>query len=306
MRAADTSVKLNVGTNSGASTQTQPDAGGKPQGDKPETTRVNLPPIAPTTSDLFRMKNTYREAVRAEIMETQLDDRHDIKGNTIYRLAFDATVLPGAKTNALAIIKVTLSHNPTKLVYDYKELYYDWMRRMQVTVANSVEGIAGQLTGRFPDLRIRLTLTEFVLRRLCEGFLTPGELEGEIAAERRRQPRQCDPYRRASPELLNMASARKMLSEFSVTYRKFRDAVVMRNAEAAVKSNANGKDLKPEELRFAVASLQHCSGLPSRSVDITVAGIKTNVRALPLIRPLRGSTAQSSYTRGYEGLLLAK
>ena len=36
----------------------------------------------------------YREEVRSEIMETRLDDRHDILGNTLFRLKFDATILP--------------------------------------------------------------------------------------------------------------------------------------------------------------------------------------------------------------------
>jgi hypothetical protein len=56
--------------------------------------------------------NTYREEVRSEMMQTLLDDRHDILGNTIYRLAIDATVLAGRKSDKLALISVILNYNP--------------------------------------------------------------------------------------------------------------------------------------------------------------------------------------------------
>ena len=113
-----------------------------------------------TTSALFRAKNSYREEVRAEMMETQLDDRHDILGNTVYRLSFDASVLAGTRRDVLAGISVKLSHCPnranlsdtdtcsskgltddrlsaTKRMYDedYERLYYDWIRDLQKTVA---------------------------------------------------------------------------------------------------------------------------------------------------------------------------
>jgi hypothetical protein len=57
-----------------------------------------------TTLDRFVAMNMYRDTVRTELMHTLLDDRHDINGNTIYRLGFDATVLGGNSSNQLAII----------------------------------------------------------------------------------------------------------------------------------------------------------------------------------------------------------
>lgn len=259
-KTTGTSLAVSVGAKPGGS-----DGGGNPSGqsdpakaDKQEGARV-VAPIEPTTSDLFRMKNTYREAVRAEIMETQLDDRHDIRGNTIYRLTFDATVLPGAKTDALAIIKVTLSHNPKDLRDEYRELYYDWMRRMQVTVDESMEGITNQLAFRRPDLRIRLTLMEFVLRKLCEKLLKP--------AEQTERERPCDPDQ--TPESPQMAAARKTLGEFGARYRRFRDAAITREAFADLASDKNAKDLSPEELKLAFAALQDAC-MMSRSITASI------------------------------------
>jgi hypothetical protein len=50
----------------------------------------------------------YREQLRNLIIENQLDDRHDLNGNSLYRFRFDASVLPGTNTQASALITVRL------------------------------------------------------------------------------------------------------------------------------------------------------------------------------------------------------
>lgn len=89
--------------------------------DQPEVATRNLSPEEPTI-DRFRDLHTFREEVRAELMQTQLDDRHDLVGNTIYRLTFDTTILPGPNTRKLAWIEVELtkgtSSNEVKDIYD--------------------------------------------------------------------------------------------------------------------------------------------------------------------------------------------
>ena len=60
--------------------------------------------------DKFRAALTYREQIRTMIIENQLDDRHDLRGNSLYRLRFDAAVIPGDNTRASA--KVTVSVLP--------------------------------------------------------------------------------------------------------------------------------------------------------------------------------------------------
>lgn len=281
-RSTSSTIRASMGTPSNGSDNAG--ANGAGSGDKPpsDVARVNLPPIAPTTSDLFRMKNTYREEVRSEIMETQLDDRHDIKGNTIYRLAFDATVLPGSKTNALAVIKVTLSHNPANLEYDYEELYYDWMRRMQGTVASSIEGIATQLAARQPDLRIKLTLMEFVLRRLCEKRMPK---DGSI--EDRELQKQCDPYSRS--ESARITEYRKVLAEFSTKYATFRIAAMNQYALDELSSTAEAKDLAPEQLQALIPQLQQaCGGSPFGFVAMSIAGRGAKVRCPRTDSPFEG------------------
>jgi hypothetical protein len=49
-----------------------------------------------------------RDQIRNLLIENQLDDRHDLSGNALYRLKFDTTVLPGHKTLAHAEVYVRL------------------------------------------------------------------------------------------------------------------------------------------------------------------------------------------------------
>ena len=42
------------------------------------------------------------------MIENQLDDRHDLRGNSLYRLRFDATVLPGWNTRVSANVVVSV------------------------------------------------------------------------------------------------------------------------------------------------------------------------------------------------------
>jgi hypothetical protein len=67
--------------------------------------------IDQTTLDKFLAKNNYRDTVRTQLMQTLLDDRHDISGNTIYRLGVDSTIIGGSGEDQLAVIYVTLIHD---------------------------------------------------------------------------------------------------------------------------------------------------------------------------------------------------
>ena len=59
--------------------------------------------------DIFRDKLAYREEIRAEMLENALDDRHDLGGNTAYRLTFGATVLPSEGVRDWAAVNVKIS-----------------------------------------------------------------------------------------------------------------------------------------------------------------------------------------------------
>ena len=59
-----------------------------------------------SNADLFRDALEYRNEVRTELLRNQLDDAHDLEGNTLYRISFNTTVVPGENTSALAVVSV--------------------------------------------------------------------------------------------------------------------------------------------------------------------------------------------------------
>lgn len=68
----------------------------------------------PTTAaaspiDTFRDRLAYREEIRSELISNALDDAHDLAGNSLYRLSFDATIFPGTDTSAWAVVGVQAS-----------------------------------------------------------------------------------------------------------------------------------------------------------------------------------------------------
>lgn len=135
---------------------------------------TNNTSITPTTAELFRAKNNFRNLVRTEMMQTQLDDRHDIRGNTVYRFSFDASILAGSRTDALAAIEVRLSHSPRNdketALYreDYIQVYSDWVRYMQSFLANSSSSISQLLLAGTSEPRLRLLYSQFLISRICE------------------------------------------------------------------------------------------------------------------------------------------
>lgn len=64
--------------------------------------------IPPTPFDQLDGLLAYRERVRNLLIENQLDDRHDLRGNSLYRLRFDAALLPGHNTRNSANVVVSV------------------------------------------------------------------------------------------------------------------------------------------------------------------------------------------------------
>lgn len=102
----------------------QPATSGQDSADKQYKSQI-LEPII----DRFHDLHTFREEVRAEMMQTQLDDRHDIDGNTVYRLTFDTTIIAGQNTRKLAWVGATISRE----TYDKEalDIFRDWQDKIE-------------------------------------------------------------------------------------------------------------------------------------------------------------------------------
>ncbi len=114
--------------------------------------KKSSPGTSVSPSERFRDIRAYREEIRTEMMETLLDDRHDIKGNTLYRLKFDTTVLPEDKTEKLAVIQVKLARaqfcEPNDSGSDahhipcisIKAIYDSWLKQTEEKINLAIDG----------------------------------------------------------------------------------------------------------------------------------------------------------------------
>jgi hypothetical protein len=211
---------------------------------KPDSESVPSPDlyhVEPTTADLFRAMNTYREEVRSEMMQTLLDDRHDILGNTIYRLAIDATVLAGLKADKLALINVVLHYSADDHRPDYDVLYDDWLRYVQRIVNGSVDGLAKSFPGRSLDPRVRVMLPYFLVGEVCKSI--------ELANSRAPTEERCDVWSTESTDSVDLA--RRLLDSYVSQYLEYRQEIIKQRFERNLKTAAEGNHLKPADFIYA-------------------------------------------------------
>ena len=122
--------------------------------------------------DVFHDAQAYREEIREELMRTQLDDRHDIEGNTLYRLNFDASVFPGSNTRNSVLIRVILEEGDNARLLNYMNLYADWNEQLQLLVDSAIEAQTDDLlrsSNPLPSLD-RVTFQEFISNTLCKNM----------------------------------------------------------------------------------------------------------------------------------------
>lgn len=56
----------------------------------------------------YQIRSALRARIRQALLENQLDDRHDLTGNSVYGLKFDTSVIPGSNTRKRAYVRVTV------------------------------------------------------------------------------------------------------------------------------------------------------------------------------------------------------
>ena len=81
---------------------------------------------ATTFFDDFRDRYEGRQEIRGLINANSLDDSHDLEGNALYHLQFNATILPGVHKSQFGIASVTIEP-PTLKLEEVNRLYYTWL-----------------------------------------------------------------------------------------------------------------------------------------------------------------------------------
>lgn len=118
--------------------------------------------------DLFKQLLDIRSAIRSEIIENQLDDRHDIASNTLYNFKFDSTVItPGNDTSAWACVQISISKAEDEVYVDaLPDLYNDWIDYIRGLLRREYIRRVNTITKRFlcepPDVQELENFLEFL------------------------------------------------------------------------------------------------------------------------------------------------
>ncbi|MEJ5126530.1 hypothetical protein WH367_10775 [Comamonas sp. MYb21] len=99
-------------------------------------------PAAPTQLSSTPVQDFYDrlaayDTIDSEIFATRGDDVHDLDGNTLYRLAFDTTVLPTNDTSAWAVVTIKL--RPQLDGIDYTKLLANSLLRQAALITQTNE-----------------------------------------------------------------------------------------------------------------------------------------------------------------------
>lgn len=80
-----------------------------------------------TPSEEFRDKMAYRNEIVSALEQAQLDDRHDLNGNALYRLQLKATVFPGQVKDKYGVARLTILPPLFDDDAAVSRLYLDWL-----------------------------------------------------------------------------------------------------------------------------------------------------------------------------------
>lgn len=123
----------------GSATQAESQGGRSGARDEPEKGRSSQNDNVQLRAQLrddFRQILDIRDAIRKEIIENQLDDRHDIGVNTLYNFKFDVTtIVPGNDTSAWAKIRIKIHKSKRQELVDALiERYKEWIDYLEALV----------------------------------------------------------------------------------------------------------------------------------------------------------------------------
>ncbi|HMB77108.1 MAG TPA: hypothetical protein VKN76_11955, partial [Kiloniellaceae bacterium] len=121
-----------------------------------------LPALRLTSADEFNALRSYRNNVREELMDVLLDDRHDIDGNTLYRLSFDTAIVSGRDNHDVAVINVKLHHDPKSAGYTYVDMAHSWRDFVQDLVNSSVDDFVESIVRNVAPRKIKAEFFKYL------------------------------------------------------------------------------------------------------------------------------------------------
>ncbi len=86
--------------------------------------------VTANPGDVFMDRQAYRDELKMALNTTSLDELHDLDGNSLFRLQFNATVLPKkneeGNLNRLGVLRMQIE-KPRISDTEYRDLYKEWL-----------------------------------------------------------------------------------------------------------------------------------------------------------------------------------
>jgi hypothetical protein len=97
-----------------------------------------------TPIEVLRDKLAYRNELQSALEQAQLDNRHDMNGNALYRLQFKATVFPGQVKDKYGVARLTVLPPEFDGNGGVSKLYLDWLSYVASELNPFAPGSAGK------------------------------------------------------------------------------------------------------------------------------------------------------------------
>ncbi len=130
--------------------------------------KANESQLKSSPEERFEDLNAYRARLRQRQAEINLDDVHDLLGNTLYRLQLDATILPGEIKNKYGVLDFAISGSKVK-ENELDRVYTNWL----VSLYNRTELINNLDDKNFNNKSIKLSWNNIISSFTKNGLIEP-------------------------------------------------------------------------------------------------------------------------------------
>jgi hypothetical protein len=207
--------------------------------------------------DQLHDKMAYRDEVRTAAMETQLDDRHDIAGNTLYRTKFSVTVFPEHDTSAWAVVFAKISRaRPDSLKPTPADIYREWLEYYQDQLNGALDRMAESVsrhsdTSEFDLAKFIVFIEGSIRKRLAtKELLVALILKKQAVIEQRSRDlvRDTCAHAPADTKLLCLKNLERPLDRYGLL-----DALVLAYRDTLPDSERGGFRITPNTLTGLIA-----------------------------------------------------
>lgn len=126
-------------------------------------------PLTPNPDEVYLDRKALRDRIRADLAEANLDDMHDVNGNSLFRFQFGVTVAPGEKKAKYGVAHLTVEP-PRMTSREVEATYHAWLRHLTYRLN---ETAADDRDQSLPDRRLQLLAASSKMFDIARLYMSP-------------------------------------------------------------------------------------------------------------------------------------